>query len=131
MPQHPIELILSRQFADCMNMAVFLVDPSGNLLFYNEAAESILGIRFSETGSMPVEAWASAFTPTDIDGNRLAPEGLPLVQTLNSQKPAHGSFYIDNKRGKKQLITVTSFPIEGRADRFLGAMALFWKSELP
>ncbi|MBK7761949.1 MAG: PAS domain-containing protein [Bacteroidetes bacterium] len=130
MPQQPIEIILSRQLADCMKVAVFLVDPAGNLLFYNEAAEGILGIRFSETGSVPVEEWASVFKPTDIHGNHLPPEGLPLVQTLSNRKPAQGSFYIDNRRGKRILITVTAFPIEGRPDTYLGAMALFWKTEL-
>ena len=130
MAQQPIELILARQFADSMNMAVFLVDTKGNLLFYNESAESIIGIRFSETGVMPVEEWASIFKPTDENGKNIPPEGLPLVQTLNNQKPAHGSFFIDNKKGKKLSITVTSYPIEGKPDRYLGAMALFWKSEV-
>ena len=130
MPHQPIELILSRQFADSMNMAVFLVDPSGNLLFYNEAAEEILGVRFSETGSMPVEEWSTIFIPTDLNGNALTPDQLPLVQTLTNQQPAHGSFYIESKRGPKHMITVTSFPIEGKPDRYLGAMALFWKSPL-
>ena len=128
MAQQPIELILARQFADSMNMAVFLVDPEGNLLFYNEAAEEILGIRFSETGLLPVDEWAFMFTPTNKDGEPLPPEALPLVQTLQDQKPAHGSFYIANKKGNRVYITVTSYAIEGRPNRYLGAMALFWKS---
>jgi PAS domain-containing protein len=128
MSQQPIELILARQFADSMNMAVFLVDPEGNLLFYNEAAEDILGIRFAETGIMRVGEWSSVFTPTDFDGNPIPPNELPLVETLSTQRPAHGTFYINNKKEKHVLITVTSIPIEGRPDRYLGAMALFWKS---
>lgn len=128
MSQHPIELILARQFADSMSVAVFLVDTEGNLIFYNEPAEDILGIRFAETGAVPVNVWASVFTPTDIEGKPLPPEGLPLVQTLNTQQPAHGTFYIENKKEKRLLITVTSIPIEGRPNRYLGAMALFWKS---
>lgn len=131
MAAQPLELILSRQFADSMNMAVFLVDPLGNLLFYNEAAEGILGLRFSETGAMPVEEWSTSFSPTDIEGKPLPPEGLPLVQTLTHRKPAHGSFYIDNKKGKRIHITVTAIPIEGKPDRYLGAMAVFWKSVAP
>jgi PAS domain-containing protein len=123
----PIELILSRQFADSMKMAVFIVDNSGNLLFYNSAAEDILGQRFSETGFMPVEEWSTVFKPTDINGNPLPPEGLPLVQTLTNQKPAHGSIYIDSKKGEKYLITITAFPIESRSGTYHGAMALFWK----
>ena len=129
MSQQPIELILARQFADSMSVAVFLVDTEGNLIFYNEPAEEILGIRFAETGALSVNVWASVFTPTDISGEPLPPEGLPLVQTLNTQRPAHGTFYIENKREKRLLITVTSIPIEGRPNRYLGAMALFWKSQ--
>ncbi len=130
MASQPLELILGRQFGDSLSMPVFLVDPMGNLLFYNEPAEGILGLRFGETGSMKVEEWSTVFKPTDIDGNPLPPEGLPLVQTLATQKPAHGSFYIDNLKGERVLITVTAFPIVGRPDRYLGAMAMFWKSPL-
>ncbi|MDG1276879.1 MAG: PAS domain-containing protein [Algoriphagus sp.] len=124
----PIELILGRQFIDGLSMPVFLVDTEGNLLFYNEPAEEILGIRFGETGSMPVEEWSTIFKPTDAEGNPLPPESLPLVQTLTHHKPAQGSFYIDNLKGEKHLINVSAIPIEGRPKRFLGAMALFWNS---
>lgn len=124
----PIEMILGRQFADSLSMPVFLVDKEGTLIFYNEPAEAILGLRFGETGSMKVDEWATVFKPTDQDGNILPPEGLPLVQTLTNKKPAHGSFYIKNLKGEKHFITVTSYPIEGRPDRFLGAMAIFWNS---
>lgn len=130
MAAQPLELILGRQFGDSLGMPVFLVDPMGNLLFYNEPAEGILGLRFGETGSMKVEEWATVFKPTDIDGKPLPPEGLPLVQTLATQKPAHGSFYIDNLKGERVHITVTAFPIVGRPNRYLGAMAMFWKSPL-
>ena len=128
MPQQPIELILSRQFADSLNMAAFLVDPVGNLLFYNVAAEGILGLRFSETGSMAVEEWSTAFKPTDENGDPLPPEVLPLVKTLSDKRPAHGSIYINSKAGGRHMITITSFPIEGRSGKNLGAMALFWRS---
>ena len=112
-----------------LNMAVFLVDPKGDLLFYNEAAEEILGVRYSETGKMSVEEWSTVFKPSDENGNPLPPEALPLVQTLNDRKPAHGSIYIDNARSKRYMITITSFPIEGRTGDLKGCMALFWKNE--
>ena len=129
MPAQPIELILARQFGDSLSMPFFLVDPEGNLLFYNEAAEVIFGLRFTDTGGMRMEEWATIFTPTDIDGNLIAPEDLPLVQTLSTRRPAHGSFFIDNIGGERVMITVTSFPVEGRPDRYLGAIAMFWKTK--
>ena len=50
---HPIQIILARQLAGYLSVPVFLVDQTGNLLFYNEPAEVILGQRFDETGAMP------------------------------------------------------------------------------
>lgn len=129
MPAQPLELILARQFGDSLSMPFFLVDTEGNLLFYNEAAEGILGLRFTETGGMRVEEWATMFRPTDFDGNPMPPEDLPLVRTLNTRQPAHGSFLIDNIKGERVTITVTSFPLEGRPNRYLGAIAMFWRSE--
>ena len=52
---YAIELILTRQLADCLAIPVFITDTIGNLLFYNEPAEDILGKRFEDTGEMPVE----------------------------------------------------------------------------
>ena len=129
MPAQPIELILARQFGDSLSMPVFLVDPEGNLLFYNEPAEGIFGLRFGDTGGMRVEEWATLFRPSDAHGNPIPPEDLPLVQTLTTRRPANGSFFIDSLKGERMLITVTAFPIEGRPDRYLGAMAMFWKSD--
>jgi PAS domain-containing protein len=129
MPAQPLELILGRQFGDSLSVPCFLVDPEGNLLYYNEAAESIFGLRFGETGGMRLEEWATVFKPTDKEGKPVLAEDLPLVQCLTTKNPAHGSFYIDSLKGDRIQITVTAFPITGRPDRYLGAMAMFWKSE--
>ncbi len=127
MPAQPLELILGRQFVDTLSLPAFLVDPEGNLLFYNEPAEVIFGLNFGETGGMRVEEWSTMFTPYDDKGNPLPPEELPLVKTLQDLKPNSGSFYIHSLTGKEIHIEVTSFPIIARQDRFLGAMAIFWK----
>lgn len=127
MSSREIEVILSRQLADSLSTPVFIVDPVGNLIFYNEPAEELLGLRYEETGTMPVTEWSSIFTPMDDDGNILAAEDLPLVQTLSEQLPAHGDFWIRSLKNKSHKISVTSFPIIGRPNRFLGAIAIFWK----
>jgi PAS domain-containing protein len=128
MPNSQIEIILSRQLADSLSIPVFLVDTMGNLLFYNEPAEELLGLRFEETGSMPVEEWSSIFKPKDSNGNSLKVDALPLAQTLKRRVPAHGEFWIDSLLGENHQISVTSYPIIGRPNRFLGAVALFWKT---
>lgn len=129
MPAYEIEIILNRQLADCLSIPVFITDRKGNLIYYNEPAEEILGRRYEDTGEMPVESWATIFKPLDEEGNPLPPDGLPLVKTLKDCYPYHRSFWIESLKGKKEKISVTSYPILGRNSKFLGAVAIFWQSK--
>lgn len=131
MPANQIEIILSRQLADCLSTPIFLTDPDGNLLFYNEPAEELLGKRYEETGKMPIEEWSTIFKPMRENGEELPPQELPLVKTLKLHRPAHGSFWIESLKGEHYKISVTAYPIIGRSNRFLGAVAIFWKNEEP
>jgi PAS domain-containing protein len=95
MPQRPIELILTRQLASYLALPIFLVDPSGTLVFYNEPAEQTLGRRFEETGEMSAAEWSTIFQPTDDAGRPVAPENLPLMVALAERRPAHESLVHD------------------------------------
>ena len=123
-------MILSRQLADSLSVPVFLVDPDGNLLFYNPPAELVLGKKFEETGPMPVGDWGTWFLPHEEDGSPIPPEGLPLVQTIKTKTPAHRTFWIKSLKGNSTRISVTSIPIIGRGGKFCGAMAIFWDNEI-
>lgn len=127
MPAYEIEIILNRQLADCLSIPVFITDTTGNLIFYNEPAELILGTRFEDTGEMKVEMWSTIFKPLDEEGNNLPPEELPLVKTLKDCIPYHKTFWIESLKGKAEKISVTSYPIVGRTGKFSGAVAIFWK----
>jgi PAS domain-containing protein len=127
MPQQAIEIILIRQWAAYLAMPVFVVDPEGTLLFYNEPAEAILGRRFDETGAMPADEWSVIFEPTDEEGVPLPPEALPLMIALSARRPAHRCFAMTGLDGVLRRLEVTAFPIIGQGERFLGAMALFWE----
>ncbi len=123
----PIQMILTRQLAGYLSVPLFLVDPKGDLLFYNEPAEAILGQRFEETGAMPAAVWSSVFTPVDDQGQPIAPEELPLMRALARQRPAYKRFFIQGLNGKRRQIEVAAIPIQGLEDEFLGAAALFWE----
>jgi PAS domain-containing protein len=125
MPQQAIEVILMRQLASSLAMPIFLVDPAGNLLFYNEPAEALLGHRYEETGEMPLAEWVQIFQPTSEDGSPLPPEALPLVIALQQHRAAHLAFQIRGLDGVDRKIEVTAFPLEGQGGRHLGAVAIF------
>ena len=131
MPQQAIEVILMRQLASYLAMPIFLVDPAGNLLFYNEPAEALLGHRYEETGGVPFAEWARLFQPTSEDGSPLPPEALPLVIALQQHRAAHLAFQIRGLDGVVRKIEATAFPLEGQGGRYLGAVAIFWEVGVP
>lgn len=131
MAQRELELILVRQLAGYLALPIFVVDPAGNLLYYNEPAELLLGLRYDETGEMPVEEWSTVFVPRDDDGNPLAPEDLPLVRALAQKSPQHGRMVIDGLDGGERALDVTALPLVGQHGRELGALAVFWEADAP
>lgn len=129
MAQLEIELILFRQAASYLATPIFLVDLEGNLLFYNEPAEPILGLRYEESGELPLSEWATVFVPTDEEGNQLPPDDLPLVVAVRERRPALSSFWITGLDGARRHLTVTALPLIGHGNRDLGSVALFWEDQ--
>ena len=127
MGQEETEITLARQLAVRLAMPIFIVDPEGTLLFYNEAAEKILWRRFEKTGEMAASVWSRIFNPTDEHGLPLLPESLPLVIALNEHRPAHGDLWISGIDNVRRHIEVVAFPLTSPAEQQLGAIAIFWE----
>jgi hypothetical protein len=128
MAQHDVELILMKQVASYLATPIFLVNPKGDLLYYNEPAEAILGQRYDETGELELDAWGTMFTPRGPDGDILSPEELPLVRALRTLRPAHGRFSILGLDGVTRDLSVTAFPLIGPHEGCIGAVAIFWEN---
>ena len=124
----PIEVVLIRQVGGYLATPLFLVDEDGNLDYYNEPAEALLGHRYEETGQLPLEEWGPLWKPTDADGHPLAAEDLPLAVAVRDRKPAQGSFSIRGLDGVQRQLTVTAIPLEGADGAHLGAFLIFWES---
>lgn len=128
MAQQPVELILVRHLASRLGVPVFVVDPSGDLVYFNEPAEKVLGRRFDEIRIMPFAEWTTAFVPA-TEGRALAVEELPLVVAVRRAEPAHRPMAIVGADGVRRSIEVTAFPVLAPGDRLLGAVAMFWESD--
>ena len=124
---HPIQIILTRQLAAYLSVPLLLFDPEGNLLFYNEPAESILGRRFDEAGAMSLEEWSSTLTRVDDEGQPVPLEDFATMITLTKKRPTYKRYHARGLDGVVRHIEVTSIPITGLQDDFLGAATLFWE----
>jgi PAS domain-containing protein len=123
--QHPIELILARGLMSNLTTPAFLTDSPGNLLYYNDAAGELLGVRFEEAGPMSREDWSTRFQPVDKKGKPVDPEALPLVIALREGRASHTTMRIHPASGDPRDLEVSAFPIIGNAGQ-RGAMAIFW-----
>ena len=118
---------MARGFVSNLSTPAFLVDRQGTLVFFNEAAEEILGLAFSEAGPMPADEWSARFEPTGPDGESIPVEELPLGIALLQGMPAHAPLRITSAAGRAEDIQATAFPVIGRSGPS-GALAIFWRA---
>lgn len=125
--QHNLVLILARTFAAQLATAVFLVDAEGTVIYFNEAAEVLLGQRFIEGAGMRPEEWSTVYRPRDADGQTVPLESLPLGITMLKREPAHGVVTILGGDGVDRRIEIAALPLYAHTEDFVGAVALFWE----
>ena len=126
-PQRNLILILARNFASRLATAVFLVDAEGRVIYFNEAAERLLGQRFVEGHGMAPEEYAKLFQPTDDDGNPVPILETPLGVAITRQEPGHAQLTIRGADGVTRPIETTAFPLLAHTDQCVGAIAIFWE----
>ena len=127
MQQKSLVLILARGLADELASAIFLVDQEGKLVYYNDAAAQILGKSFGEAGEMVMSEWATEFLPTDLNGQPLRPDEVPLVVAVKHQQISHRDLRIVGADGETRQIAVTALPLFARKEEFVGAVGIFWE----
>ena len=126
--QKPIELILARNLMAGLSTPAFLVDAGGVIVFYNEPAGKLLGVRFEEFGRAPPDQWGQAFGPFDKDGNQIPYDRLPITLALREGRAVHDSFRIRAADGNEHDIEVSAMPIQTTGGQ-QGAMAVFWEAD--
>jgi PAS domain-containing protein len=127
MAQREMELILMRQLASCLAVPVVISDANGDLVFFNEPAESLLGRRFDEVDALPVDERQWMFRFRDESGASLPNNQRPLVVALRQRRPMHRRVWARALDGTDQAWEVTAFPLEAAGGRLVGAVAMFWE----
>ena len=124
--QQPLELILARNLLSSISTPGFLVDVDGMLVFFNEAAGSLLGKQFEEMGKMAPDEWSRAFGPYDRKGRPMNIEELPLTIALREGCPVHDSLTLQSVQGERREVEVSALPLVAANGGFRGALAIFW-----
>jgi PAS domain-containing protein len=125
--QRDIGLILMRQLASGLAVPTLIVDEEGDLLFFNEPAEVLLGQHFDDVGDMPLDRRRRIFSFRDEEGNPLPDDQPPLVVALRERRPVHRRVKMRGFDGLDRAVEVTAFPLLGGGGHLIGGVAMFWK----
>ncbi len=126
MAQHPVEVILARQWASLVTTPVYLTDTEGTPIYWNDAMTPLLGASFEEFIELPPERLSELFSTTGLDGDPIPNDELPLLIVLNEGRPAHKEMRIRSLDGSWKRIESTVVPMRGDSGRTLGALGLLW-----
>jgi PAS domain-containing protein len=126
--QKPLELILARNLMSALSTPAFLVDEGGLLVFYNEAAGTLLGKGFDEVGHVGPSEWGGLFGPYDPAGETIPYDDLPVVRAVRAGRPAHATFGVRAFDGHVHKVECSAFPIL-TAHGSQGAIAILWPVE--
>jgi hypothetical protein len=69
------------------------------------------------------------FTPSDLHGDPIPPEELPLAVAVGQHRPAQGQMSIRGLDGVHRRLTVAAIPLQGQWGEHLGAAAIFWEEQ--
>jgi PAS domain-containing protein len=128
MAQQSVEMVLVRQLASYLFVPVLVVDPEGTVIFYNEPAERILGVRFEETGRIDKDEADRLIELGDDPSAGPDDSGRPLTIALQQRRPAHARRWLLRRSDRVRLqVELTAFPIIDQEDRLVGAVAMFWE----
>ena len=122
-----VVLILAREFATRLATPMFITDADGDLIFFNEPAEQVVGRAFADSGEMPAREWRALFEVEDQEGNPMPLEALPSGIALTERRPSHANLRVVWPDGRRRALAVTAFPLFSRAAEFEGAVIVFWE----
>jgi PAS domain S-box-containing protein len=120
-------LILARELASNLATPTLIVDAEGTLVFFNEAAEEIVGKPFSEIGELSMEDFSASLVPRTRDHEPLTTQRRPTRIALEERRPAHEQLWVTSRDGVDRQVAITAFPLFAEADEFVGIVGIFWR----
>lgn len=126
MHPQPVELIIARNLIAAVELAAFIVDPEGTIVFFNDSAGELIGRRFDEVGPLTRDEWNSRFGPFDEFGKLIPTRDMPLSLALREGLPANGRFSLHKEDGETLEVEVSALPLV-TALGFEGAIVVFWQ----
>ncbi len=124
-----LPLILARELAANLATPMFLIDAAGRLVYYNEAAEVLIGKSFGELGEIDANDFGQVLQLADPDGSPMRRRDSPAGVAFITRRPAHRQLLATGYDGVRRHVEVTAYPLFGATDEMHGVVTVFWETE--
>ena len=122
-----LPLILARELASNLATPMFLLDPGGMLVFYNDAAALLLGKPFAELGEIPSGEFGAALQLTTPSGEPIRRRDSPAGVAFFERHPAHTTLMATGYDGVRRRFEATAYPLFGAEGEMHGVVSVFWE----
>src|SRR5690606_35148723 len=96
-----------------MSVPIWITDRFGNLIYFNEPTEELIGLRFDETGDLPASTLTDLFNLCDLNGSPIPDAERPLMIALEKLQPAQRAIRMNDAEGREKVVADTAIPIVG------------------
>ncbi len=121
-----LPLILARELASNLSTAMFLLDASGTLVYFNDSAEILIGRAFAELGEISAAEFGEVLQLAEADGAPLRRRDTPAGIAFIERRPAHRVLMATGYDGTRRLLEATAYPLLGANDEMHGVVSVFW-----
>jgi hypothetical protein len=123
-----LPLILARELAANLATPMFLIDAEGPLVFFNEAAELMLGRSYGEVGAITALEFGTMLDMAHLDGTPMRRRDSPAGVAFYSRKPCHRTLLATTLDGARDQFEVTAYPLFGHVGDMHGVLTVFWRA---
>jgi PAS domain-containing protein len=122
-----LPLILARELAANLATPMFIIDAAGTLVFYNDAAELLIGRPFGELGEVGAGDFGAVLQLAEPNGSPLRRRDTPAGVAFFERRPAHRVLVATGYDGVRRKVEVTAYPLFGATDEMHGVVTVFWE----
>lgn len=124
-----LPLILARELSANLATPMFLLDATGMLAYYNDAAELMLGRTHAELGKVTADEFGAMLQLSDVDGTPLRRRDSPAGVAFINREPSHRRLAATTLDGRREIFECTAYPLFGKGDEMHGVLAVFWAAK--
>jgi PAS domain-containing protein len=122
-----LPLILARELASNLATPMFLLNQDGMLVYYNDAAEQIIGKPFAEVGVVDALEFGALLDLSELDGSPVSRGDSPSGVAFFERRPSHQVLHATGFDGVRRTVEATAYPLFGSGDELHGVVTVFWE----